>query len=79
MHFLIPFLFVFGLFSTGPGGRHDWMRFHANDVGCPNVECSGLLRWQGGSNRTELYCDHCEATFTVTLVKPKSIGRKKSN
>lgn len=55
---------LFGLFSTGAGGRHDWMRFHAGDVECPNEICAGRLKWED-SDRKVLKCTQCKAKFTL--------------
>lgn len=54
------------LFSTGPGGRHDWMRFHADDVPCPDEKCYGVLKWVD-SSRKELLCTECPKHFAVKL------------
>lgn len=62
---------IFALFSTGSGGRHDWLRFHADDVPCPDEECYGNLKWTA-SDRKELVCDQCRARFSVTLKKGKT-------
>lgn len=50
-----------GLFASA---RHDWMRFHAGDVKCPDIACYGILLWKD-SSRKELKCDHCNAEFVV--------------
>lgn len=55
-----------GLFSTGSGGRHDWMRFHAHDVNCPKKTCPGILLWKTMGNVLE--CSFCKGEF---ILKPK--------
>jgi hypothetical protein len=61
-------LLCIGLFHRGDGGRHDWMRFHANDVACPRIEnnkpCLGILNWKN-NDRKFLVCDVCRREFTV--------------
>ena len=60
-----------GLFSTGPGGRHDWMRFHADEVPCPlevkSLPCTGNLKWL--TKGKELRCDHCKVVFLLSRKK----------
>ena len=62
------------LFDRGEGGRHDWMRFHANDVKCPGktkmseevtLPCTGILRWKAKGSL--LRCDTCELLFDVRI------------
>jgi len=59
------------LFSQGPGGRHDWMRFHADDVPCPakfeDMTCPGNLKWRD-NQREALKCDTCQSIFAVKYV-----------
>lgn len=66
--FLIS-LGVVGLFSTGPGGRHDWMRFHADEVPCPRKGCFGNLKWH--NKPTELRCDSCHHIFEIKVTRRK--------
>ena len=66
-----------GLFSLGPGGRHDWMRFHADEVPCPlkwkgysGSECPGTLKWK--ERGKSLKCDICGREFGVRLLVRKT-------
>lgn len=84
IHLLLIFFGVIGLFSTGPGGRHDWMRFHADEVPCPSpatrfpaadkeslkIPCIGNLKWF--KKPTILECDTCRRQFKIQLLRKKS-------
>lgn len=61
-----------GLFSTGPGGRHDWMRFHAHDVNCPQDKCPGILLFSGSM---KLMCNVCKTEFKLFRIQKRK--RKK--
>lgn len=68
-----------GLFSTGPGGRHDWMRFHADEVTCPVTDCPGNLKWFSriAKRLGELRCDVCLRRFRIKpVVRLGSNGRR---
>lgn len=62
------FIGIIGLFSTGAGGRHDWMRFHATQVPCPKENCYGDLKWADGA-KTIVICGACHTRFRVKEMK----------
>lgn len=61
----LTLLIVFGLFLRGPGGRHDWMRFHADQVPCLKIGCYGNLLWYDKAKLT-VRCDMCGRTYFLS-------------